>query len=169
MNSFPRSFVRIGLGSSLIVGTVRRTSLPNLFNCNPYNNSSFHFSKSDTFDRYSSSLSSVFSNQIQIFFKTLSGRRIAVNGSIGESIREIALNQSIIELECTCQGRLACSTCHIILPDNYYSLLPNPTEKENDALDMAIGLTNTSRLGCQIILSENLNGMEILLPNTPNN
>jgi len=63
-----------------------------------------------------------------------------------------------------CEGSVACSTCHVILPPEYYDLLPEPEDDENDMLDMAFGLTDTSRLGCQVKLTKELDGMTCTLP-----
>ena len=63
-----------------------------------------------------------------------------------------------------CEGSVACSTCHVILPQEYYDLLPEPEDDENDMLDMAFGLTDTSRLGCQVKLTKELDGIAITLP-----
>jgi ferredoxin len=59
---------------------------------------------------------------------------------------------------------LACSTCHVILGREYYDKLSEASDEENDMLDMAFGLTDTSRLGCQVKLREDLEGMDITLP-----
>ena len=63
-----------------------------------------------------------------------------------------------------CEGSVACSTCHVILPLEYYDLLPEPDDDENDMLDMAFGLTDTSRLGCQVKLTKELDGITATLP-----
>ena len=63
-----------------------------------------------------------------------------------------------------CEGSIACSTCHVILPEEYFDKLPEPSDDENDMLDMAFGLTDTSRLGCQVQLTKDLDGITITLP-----
>lgn len=68
-----------------------------------------------------------------------------------------------------CEGSVACSTCHIILPEDAYDLLPEPEDDENDMLDMAFGLTDTSRLGCQVKLTKALDGINITLPSATRN
>lgn len=55
-----------------------------------------------------------------------------------------------VDLEGACEGSIACSTCHVILSPEHYNMLPEPEDDENDMLDMAFGLTDTSRLGCQV-------------------
>jgi ferredoxin len=68
-----------------------------------------------------------------------------------------------------CEGSVACSTCHVILPEEYYNLLPEPEDDENDMLDMAFGLTDTSRLGCQVKVTRELDGMTCTLPSATRN
>jgi ferredoxin len=63
-----------------------------------------------------------------------------------------------------CEGSVACSTCHVILPPQFYDQLPEPEDDENDMLDMAFGLTDTSRLGCQVKLTKALDGITATLP-----
>lgn len=68
-----------------------------------------------------------------------------------------------------CEGSIACSTCHIILPPEQYDHLPEPSDDENDMLDLAFGLTDTSRLGCQVHVTRDMDGMEIRLPSATRN
>jgi ferredoxin-2, mitochondrial len=68
-----------------------------------------------------------------------------------------------------CEGSVACSTCHVILPEEYYNLLPEPEDDENDMLDMAFGLTETSRLGCQVKLTRELDDITCTLPSATRN
>lgn len=63
-----------------------------------------------------------------------------------------------------CEASLACSTCHVYVQDEYYARLSEPLEAEDDMLDMAPGLKPNSRLGCQIILRRDLDGMVLQLP-----
>eukprot|EP01103_Thecamoeba_quadrilineata_P019694 TRINITY_DN8093_c0_g1_i1.p1 TRINITY_DN8093_c0_g1~~TRINITY_DN8093_c0_g1_i1.p1 ORF type:complete len:174 (+),score=28.98 TRINITY_DN8093_c0_g1_i1:71-592(+) len=91
-----------------------------------------------------------------------------VQAEIGKSILEIA-HANNIDLEGACEGSLACSTCHVILPKEFYDKLPEPTDEENDMLDLAFGLSETSRLGCQIILNEEMEGMKVTLPSGTRN
>jgi 2Fe-2S ferredoxin len=79
------------------------------------------------------------------------------------SVLEIA-HKNDIDLEGACEGSLACSTCHVIVEQEWYDLLSDASEDEEDMLDLAFGLTKTSRLGCQIIMSEELDGLTLKLP-----
>lgn len=95
-------------------------------------------------------------------------REQEVEAMIGLSILEVA-HKNNIDLEGACEGSLACATCHIILEDTVYNTLDAPLEEEEDMLDLAFGLTHTSRLGCQIILTKKMDGMRIKLPSATRN
>jgi 2Fe-2S ferredoxin len=88
---------------------------------------------------------------------------IEVDAPIGLSVLEIA-HRNNIDLEGACEGSLACSTCHVIVDNEWYDLLSPATEDEEDMLDLAFGLTHTSRLGCQIIMTDELDGLTVRLP-----
>ena len=81
---------------------------------------------------------------------------------------EIA-HKNNIDLEGACEGSLACSTCHVIVDPSYYGKLKEATEDEEDMLDLAWGLTHTSRLGCQIIITPELDGLTVTLPSSTRN
>jgi ferredoxin len=87
----------------------------------------------------------------------------------GMSLLEIA-HKHDIDLEGACEQSLACSTCHVIVVDqDEYDKLPEPVDEENDMLDLAFGLTPTSRLGCQIILGKEIDGITVKLPSATRN
>ncbi|TFK71143.1 ferredoxin [Pluteus cervinus] len=101
---------------------------------------------------------------IKIHFKDSKGNLIrTVEANEGDDLLTIA-HEYDIDLEGACEGSVACSTCHVILPQEYYDLLPEPEDDENDMLDMAFGLTDTSRLGCQVKLTKELDGITATLP-----
>jgi ferredoxin len=72
-------------------------------------------------------------------------------------------------LECACGGNMSCSTCHIILDEVSFHKLDPPCEAECDMLDLAFEPTDTSRLGCQVIMTKELDGMTITIPSGVNN
>nr|CAG4645893.1 EOG090X0GMO [Lynceus sp. MCZ IZ 141354] len=74
-----------------------------------------------------------------------------------------------IELEGACEASLACSTCHVYVDDEHFDKLPEPVEAEEDMLDMAAFPKPNSRLGCQIILTKELEGIELILPQATRN
>lgn len=86
-----------------------------------------------------------------------------IEGNEGDDILSLA-HEHDIDLEGACEGSIACSTCHVILSPEHYDLLEEPGDDENDMLDMAFGLTDTSRLGCQVILDKDLDGIACTLP-----
>ncbi|WAR24434.1 ADXH1-like protein, partial [Mya arenaria] len=69
-----------------------------------------------------------------------------------------------IEMEGACEASLACSTCHTYIHEDFCDKLPEPKEEEEDMLDMAPFLKVNSRLGCQIVLNKELEGIEVKLP-----
>ena len=82
---------------------------------------------------------------------------------VGISLLEVA-HKNGVPLEGACEGSLACSTCHLIIDPEYYEKLAAATDDEEDMLDLAFGLTHTSRLGCQIMVSDALDGIKVSLP-----
>ena len=96
------------------------------------------------------------------------GSRREVDAPIGLSVLEIAHKHGI-DIEGACEGSLACSTCHVIIDSEWYELLKEASEDEEDMLDLAFGLTQTSRLGCQIIMTEELDGLTVKLPQATRN
>ncbi|HEX6102445.1 MAG TPA: ferredoxin family 2Fe-2S iron-sulfur cluster binding protein [Alphaproteobacteria bacterium] len=99
----------------------------------------------------------------KITFINTDGSRLEVEAPVGLSILEIAHRHNV-DLEGACEGSLACSTCHVVVDPEWYEMLPAAKEDEEDMLDLAFGLTRTSRLGCQIIITEELDGLTVSLP-----
>jgi len=91
------------------------------------------------------------------------GAHREVDAPLGLSVLEIA-HQHDVDIEGACEGSLACSTCHVIVDPSWFRKLTEPTEDEEDMLDLAFGLTETSRLGCQIVMIEALDGLVVRLP-----
>ena len=96
------------------------------------------------------------------------GQPREVDAPNGLSVLEIAHKHGV-DIEGACEGSLACSTCHVIVDDEDFDRLAEPTEDEEDMLDLAFGLTRTSRLGCQIIMTEELDGLTVRLPASTRN
>ena len=91
------------------------------------------------------------------------GNHKVVDAPVGLSVLEIA-HRNGIDMEGACEGALACSTCHVIVDKKWFKKLDDPSEDEEDMLDLAFGLTKTSRLGCQIVMREELDGLVVQLP-----
>jgi ferredoxin, 2Fe-2S len=96
------------------------------------------------------------------------GTRREVDAPVGYSVLEIA-HRYKVDIEGACEGSLACSTCHVIVDPSWFAKLEAPTEDEEDMLDLAFGLTKTSRLGCQIVMTEALDGLVVTLPGATRN
>lgn len=123
---------------------------------------------------------------MNITFIDKEGKDVPVRGKVGDNVLYLA-HRFGIELEggffniigagssyyssCTgaCEASLACSTCHVYVQDEYMDKLPEPKEEEEDMLDMAPALKHNSRLGCQIILNHDLEGMVLKLPTITRN
>ncbi len=102
-----------------------------------------------------------------VFIET-NGNRNEVNAPIGLSVMEIAHRHGV-DIEGACDGSLACSTCHVIVDPDWAGRLDEASEDEEDMLDLAFGLTETSRLGCQIVMSDELDGLTVELPDETRN
>ena len=87
----------------------------------------------------------------------------------GDNLLDIAQDGEL-EMEGACGGSCACSTCHVIVEDSsYYDKMPELDDDENDMLDLAFGLTETSRLGCQVKMTKELDGVVVRLPSMTRN
>ena len=96
------------------------------------------------------------------------GTRKEVEAPLGLSVLEIAHRNSV-DIEGACEGSLACSTCHVIVDPSWFGKLAKPTEDEEDMLDLAFDLQETSRLGCQLIMTDALDGLVVKLPSGSRN
>ncbi|MCZ6588607.1 MAG: ferredoxin family 2Fe-2S iron-sulfur cluster binding protein [Alphaproteobacteria bacterium] len=104
----------------------------------------------------------------RIVFVEPDGTRREVNAPLGHSLLHIAWDNNI-DIEGACEGAMACSTCHIVVAREWFERLEEASEDEEDMLDLAFGLTPTSRLGCQIIITEALDGLTVNLPSQTRN
>jgi 2Fe-2S ferredoxin len=99
----------------------------------------------------------------KMIFVERDGTRREVSAPLGLSVLEVAHKHGV-DIEGACEGSLACSTCHVIVDPAWFAKLPTPTEDEEDMLDLAFGLEKTSRLGCQLVMTEALDGLVVRLP-----
>jgi ferredoxin len=88
---------------------------------------------------------------------------VAATAEPGTNLLDVA-QAAGMPLEGTCEGQMACSTCHVILPPEWFERRPAAVEDEEDMLDLATGACRTSRLSCQIVLTEELDGIEVRIP-----
>ncbi|MCD2323937.1 2Fe-2S iron-sulfur cluster-binding protein [Sphingomonas sp. IC-56] len=101
---------------------------------------------------------------IEVRFVTADGSRThSAQGAEGDRLLTVAQNAGQ-PLEGTCEGQMACSTCHVIVTPKDFGRLPQASEEEEDMLDLALGAVRTSRLACQIVLSPELDGLTVQMP-----
>ena len=101
---------------------------------------------------------------VKITYIDPSGKEHTVNAEIGKNLMDIAHDNNI-ELEGACGGELACSTCHLVFEKDVYDTLPPKADEEEDMLDLAFELTETSRLGCQIKVCKEFEGIKTMVTN----
>ena len=99
----------------------------------------------------------------RVTFVLTDGARRDIDATTGETLLQIAWDNHI-DIEGACGGVMACSTCHVIVDPAQIGRLERPSEEEDEMLDLAWGLKPTSRLGCQIVLTEVLDGLTVSLP-----
>jgi ferredoxin len=100
---------------------------------------------------------------VNVVFVTSEGARVTAEAEPGDRLLEVAQGVGM-PLEGTCEGQMACSTCHVIVGGDWFDRLPPAADDEEDMLDLAAGVTRTSRLSCQIVLGEELDGIEVRIP-----
>lgn len=105
---------------------------------------------------------------VSVCFITAKGGKVDAAGAPGARLLEVA-QAAGMPLEGTCEGQMACSTCHVIVDAADFDRLPPASENEEDMLDLAAGATRTSRLSCQIWLDEALDGLTVRIPGEARN
>jgi ferredoxin len=100
---------------------------------------------------------------VRVRFIGRGGEVTEAEGAPGAALLDVA-QASGMPLEGTCEGQMACSTCHVVVSPDWFDKLPVAAEEEEDMLDLAAGVTRTSRLSCQILLDERLDGLEVRIP-----
>ncbi|MGB3167457.1 MAG: 2Fe-2S iron-sulfur cluster-binding protein [Alteraurantiacibacter sp.] len=100
---------------------------------------------------------------MRVRFTTSDGAKVEAEGEAGRSLLD-AGQAAGMPLEGTCEGQMACSTCHVIVAREWFAKLPEASEEEEDMIDLAAGVQATSRLSCQIVLNETLDGIAVTIP-----
>ena len=100
---------------------------------------------------------------VKVTFITTEGTRVEAAAAEGANLLKVA-QAADMPLEGTCEGQMACSTCHVIVAPDWFDKLPRASEDEEDMLDLAAGVRRTSRLSCQIDLTAALDGLEVRIP-----
>ena len=105
---------------------------------------------------------------MKVVFIDPQGARTEVEAVLGERLLEVG-QRAGMPLEGTCEGQMACSTCHVIVGPGWFDRLPPASADEEDMLDLAAGVARTSRLSCQIVLDQALDGLEARIPGESRN
>lgn len=105
---------------------------------------------------------------VKVTFITTAGERVEAEAKPGLRLLEVAQNADM-PLEGTCEGQMACSTCHVIIAPDWFGKLSRASEDEEDMLDLAANVARTSRLACQIELTAELDGLEVRIPGESRN
>ena len=100
---------------------------------------------------------------MKVHFQTASGETVTAEAKPGDDLLTVAQNAGL-PLEGTCEGQMACSTCHVVLAPEWFDALPDASEEEEDMLDLAAGVARTSRLACQIVLGDGHEGLIASIP-----
>ena len=100
---------------------------------------------------------------VKVTFISPNGERVTAEGKPGNHLLEVG-QAAGMPLEGTCEGQMSCSTCHVVIAREWFAKLPGASEDEEDMLDLAAGVRPTSRLACQIVLGEELDGIEVAIP-----
>jgi ferredoxin, 2Fe-2S len=101
---------------------------------------------------------------VKITFIDANGSARMIDAKLGSTIMEVAIANSIQGIEAECGGACSCATCHVYIDDNWASRVGKAAAMEEDMLDFAFEVKPTSRLSCQIKMSEALNGLVVHVP-----
>ena len=99
----------------------------------------------------------------KLVFVNSEGTEKSVEAENGLSVMEIARDNDL-DIEGTCGGSISCCTCHVIIDKDWFSIVGGPNPDEEDMLDLAVGLQPTSRLSCQIEVTNELDGLRMTIP-----
>ena len=103
------------------------------------------------------------SETIGLRLRTPKGDIVEARGAIGDTLLRAA-QAAGLRLEGTCEGQMACSTCHVVVDPEWFDRLEAASEEEEDMLDLAAGVRRTSRLSCQIVLDSTMEGLTASIP-----
>ena len=100
---------------------------------------------------------------MKVRFTTSDGSHVDAEAGPGDNLLRVA-QAAGMPLEGTCEGQMACSTCHVVVDTEWFERLPEASEEEEDMLDLAAGVRRTSRLSCQIVLTAEMDGLRVAIP-----
>ena len=105
------------------------------------------------------------SNKVTVVLQRPDGTRVSVKSEPGKTLYDAVIDNNVdIDGFGACEGTLCCTTCHLIFKQSDFEKIGQPSEEELDMLDLAYGLTETSRLGCQVFLKKDLDPLEVQVP-----
>lgn len=101
---------------------------------------------------------------VQIRFTGPGEKTYEVAANVGDSLMKTAMDHDVPGILADCGGGLACATCHVYIAQDWFAQVGPPDESEEEMLGMAIDPGPTSRLSCQVIITDELDGLEVLIP-----
>ncbi|KAL7676052.1 hypothetical protein ACOME3_002308 [Neoechinorhynchus agilis] len=108
-------------------------------------------------------LQTALTNTVRLLIEDRENNQTGINASIGKSVLENAIDNGI-GIESACEGTMCCTSCHVIMNENEFAQVNGPSEEEKDLLELAYGYCETSRLACQIEVTEHMNGFKFKIP-----
>ena len=100
----------------------------------------------------------------KIIYKDFRGEAKTIEVKNGLTVMEGAIQNEIPGIDADCGGSMACATCHIYVDEKWLNKIPKAEEAEEDMIDMAFEPKKNSRLSCQIIVNDELDGLEVTTP-----
>ena len=100
----------------------------------------------------------------KITYKDFQGGSKTIEIESGLTVMEGAIQNDIPGIDADCGGSMACATCHVYVDQQWIDKIPKAEDAENDMIDMAFEPKKNSRLSCQIIVSDDLDGLEVTTP-----
>ena len=100
----------------------------------------------------------------KVTFKDFQGNSKTIEVENGLSVMEGAIQNDISGIDADCGGAMACATCHVYVKDEWFNKIPKAEDAEVDMIDMAYEPKKNSRLSCQIIVDEKLDGLIVSTP-----
>ncbi|XP_023169891.2 adrenodoxin-like protein 2, mitochondrial [Drosophila hydei] len=154
----------------LVINTIRNTARLSLRNAYIRNCLTNEIRATNFTRTFSLGLALRQQDVVNVTFIRANGEKIKSSGKVGDSLLDVVVNNNVdLDGFGACEGTLTCSTCHLIFKVPDYDKLPEkPGDEELDMLDLAYDLTDTSRLGCQITLTKDMDGLEVTVPATIN-
>ena len=106
----------------------------------------------------------IFNSMAKIIYITRDNQKHIVEVQNGLTVMEGAVQNDVPGIDADCGGGMACATCHVYVKEDWFNKLPKKEDGEEDMLDMAFEPKTNSRLSCQIIVSDEIDGLEVSIP-----